>query len=683
MIIPGSLTCWACFPPEIRRSRIVSIPAPDAPDQLLQDEKPGHAWTDGACFQQANDEIRHAGCGVLWYFGCTYNCMWPLGGLEQTSILAELNAVWFVIHYTSWPIVIHCDCQYVVDAVSYICENHRYESPFPDNFRILESIRANIHNLPGRITIVKVKGHAKFTPDVLAKCASGELDIVDILANHAVDLLAVEGSRMHNWDTCDTNRYVRDVKSGVNQLIKMLRIMRCRYAKLEELGIYTRDVQKPKRDSIKSVVAQDPGVFHGPSLDKHNIILPDGFDPRQKNLRWKNEPHVLFALTDYFNQIEVIPGLEIPVIAFTLDFWFDKGASFTTFSKNMKWSLQDGCHSAVNDLRCFYRNFGAPFRLDIKQRTAEQYTQYNLPCKGSVILNGWRLLHSVRVHEMLTSFTTLGDPFPSWFVQMNSFDISGNPPVHVRRAPHSGASAVVPPCARITETPSNRIRIAHGLGSDKRTQTADNNRINMITVHNLVNAPDKHIFETTWDESRAIRPFDDENPVIWFQHSVRIFCVKCHKGFSLNKLRSVFQDTCGNRVDSDIVVPVVFRNFGSARTRVAVDVRPTFSPCNDLRIKYGLPFDKRTETADHERIILIQEHNRNAIGTGLHVFPTSWDDASAFKAFTAADPNYWFQNSIRIHCSHCDFKTSLKCIRNAFLLPCSASHARASSSSGS
>ena len=592
--------------------------------------------------------------------------------MEQTSILAELNAVWFVIHYTSWPITIHCDCQYVVDVVGYLCENHIYETPFPDNFRILESIRENIRSAPGRVTIVKVKGHAKFTPEVLAKCESGEINFVDILANHAVDLLAVEGSKMHDWDTSDANRYVRDVKSGVNHLVKMLRIMRSRYAKLEELGLYTRDDQKPIRNLSKEVEVREPGLFHGPSLDKHRILVPDGFDPRQRCLRWNNEPSLIFTLVSYFNQITVIPGLEIPVAAFILDVWFEFGVSFTALGKHLKWSIQDGVTRACYDLRCFHRIFGAPFRFEIKQRTVEGFTQYNLPRKGSAFLCGWRLIHNDRVHDILKTFTTLGDPFPSWFVPARKSNGSENPPVLCPVLPDK-APVVVPSAVPITETPSNIIRLAHGLVTDKRTQTADINRVKMIIEHNSIATDDQHIFETTWDEQRAFKPFDKDSPVVWFQHSARIFCRKCRKGFSLNKLRSVLQTNCETETtDGDSGIP-----------QNVIVARPSESPCNVLRLKYGLHFDKRTETADHGRILLIQEHNKGAIRSGLHVFPTSWDDALAFKAFTAADPNNWFQNSIRIQCSRCDFKSSLKCLRKAFALPCDATHARSSSSSGS
>jgi hypothetical protein len=212
--------------------------------------------------------------------------------------LAELNAVWYVIHYTSWPPIIHCDCQYVVDAVSYLCENHNDESPFPDNFRILESIRYNLHTLPNRVTTVKVKGHAKFTPEVMDKLCSGEIDVVDILANHAVDILAVAGSKMHCWDEQDTDRYVRNVRSGVNQLVKMLRMLRHLCTLLEELGIYTRDVIKPRKPLKEHQTKVESGIFHGPGLATHEVILPDDFYPRQRSLRWKNAPDLIYTIVN-------------------------------------------------------------------------------------------------------------------------------------------------------------------------------------------------------------------------------------------------------------------------------------------------------------------------------------------------------------------------------------------------
>ena len=202
---------------------------------------------------------------------------------------------------------------------------------------------------------------------------------------------------------------------------------------------------------------------------------------------------------------------------------------------------------------------------------------------------------------------------------------------------------------------------------DGRVQAADIARIKLIEDHNANSSGEQHIFETTWDERRALRKFDDSNFKLYVQEALRVFCIKCQKGFVLKKLRTILKSEC-TQAGNAVVLPLCdISNI--------IDVRPSESPSNDIRLKHGLGFHKLVETTDHNRIALLRVHNHLAMTQPLHIFPTSWNEDSASKPFDAADPGPWFQSSLKLKCTLCEFKTSFKALKNAFMLKCSAARA--------
>ena len=60
---------------------------------------------------------------------------------------------------------------------------------------------------------------------------------------------------------------------------------------------------------------------------------------------------------------------------------------------------------------------------------------------------------------------------------------------------------------------------------DGRVQAADIARIKLIEDHNATSAVEQHVFETTWDERRALRKFDDSNFKLYVQEALRVFCI--------------------------------------------------------------------------------------------------------------------------------------------------------------
>ena len=104
-----------------RRQYLISVKPPDDPDNNFFELAPNRVWTDGACKNQDNADIRMAGSGIFFGFGHPCNKAWPIAGLEQTSIIAEMEAVLYILYWVTWPITIYTDNQFTVDCVNHFC----------------------------------------------------------------------------------------------------------------------------------------------------------------------------------------------------------------------------------------------------------------------------------------------------------------------------------------------------------------------------------------------------------------------------------------------------------------------------------------------------------------------------------------------------------------------------------
>jgi len=175
---------------------------------MFYDLRPAFVWTDGACRNQGLCEIRMAGWGLFFGFGHPCNFAVPLPGLEQTSILAELDAVAYIIHHSFWDITIFCDCQFVVSIVQLCIKYPDIELPFQDHLQRLEALQRDVAANPQRIRIFKVKGHDKLQSAQL----DANVSLGHIIANHAVDKLAVQGANIHLWDANNDDRFFKETQ---------------------------------------------------------------------------------------------------------------------------------------------------------------------------------------------------------------------------------------------------------------------------------------------------------------------------------------------------------------------------------------------------------------------------------------------------------------------------------------
>ncbi len=75
------------------------------------------AATDGACPRQADPRLRRAGCGLFFSEGHSQNQSWPLPGVAQTSMQAELCAVKRLLQILWRPTIVLIDCRPIVDGM--------------------------------------------------------------------------------------------------------------------------------------------------------------------------------------------------------------------------------------------------------------------------------------------------------------------------------------------------------------------------------------------------------------------------------------------------------------------------------------------------------------------------------------------------------------------------------------
>ena len=173
----------------------MGVPPPNDPDNTFFDIKPSKAWTDGACKNQDNAEIRMAGAGIVYGFGHPSSKSWPLAGLEQTFVIAEIEAVLYILYWVTWPIDIYTGNEFVVDCVTFFINHPKTPNPYQNQSFRTNLMHKCIQDKPGISKMFKVKGHEKY------KIGNPNLTHNDgmIMATYAADKLAVEGAEQHDW----------------------------------------------------------------------------------------------------------------------------------------------------------------------------------------------------------------------------------------------------------------------------------------------------------------------------------------------------------------------------------------------------------------------------------------------------------------------------------------------------
>jgi len=115
-------------------------------------------FTDGACRDQQNANIRHA-AGAMVMADDTHIAL-PLPGQDQSAPRSEIWAAAIALANTTGNIVIRSDNQYVCNTLQKIIEDPEF---FPSNdFDLWHVVTQCIAGRHGTIAIRKVKGHAKW-----------------------------------------------------------------------------------------------------------------------------------------------------------------------------------------------------------------------------------------------------------------------------------------------------------------------------------------------------------------------------------------------------------------------------------------------------------------------------------------------------------------------------------------